>query len=326
MMETMEKDLDIIRSLQLSNKLTIAGGGDYDKIWIRDNVYVALALIEAGHEAEAAQIYSELITILKSYKEKLDLGNYPQKHELLHARFSTDGAEVDGEWGNKQHDAIGLLLFGIGRLRSVNQKYFDNSERELVQKIVHYLENCHYWEDPDNGIWEEDPALHASSLAACIKGIEAVSGFCSYTSSYLELAKKNLDSILPTESLVHTTDMALLTLVWPLGYKQSQLVKNVEEVLLRKRGVARYIGDRYEANGGQEPAWTMGIPWLGIAYFELGDIEKARYYLEQTEKLYTDEGLPESYVDDGNACIHTPLAWSHAIALVLREKLRNRAE
>lgn len=318
----MDRDFAVIRSQQLPNKLTIAGGGDYDKIWIRDNVYVALAFIEAGQAVEAAQILAGLCKFIAKYQQSWDRDEYPAKDsELLHPRFTTSGDEVAGHWGNKQHDAVGALLFGIGRLYEINQEYISGSMKELSQKLINYLEACRYWQDEDDGMWEDNPTLHSSSLAACIRGIEMTGAFCDFDKQKHQLAKQNLERLLPRESSQHADDMALLSLIWPYGYKLSNILESVESHLLRPRGVIRFIGDEYEAGGDSEPQWVMGIPWLGIAHFELGDTEKAKHYLAETEKLYTANGLPESYMANNQACIHTPLAWSHAMAIVLRAKL-----
>lgn len=319
----MIRDLAVIASQQLPSGLLIAGGGDYDKIWIRDNVYVALALAEAGDMSGAAKIYVELCKIISRYEHILDADAYPQQDsELLHPRFTTMGYEVPGEWSNKQHDAVGALLFGIGCMYAHNQTLIGEHEQRIAQKLVHYLQTCHYWEDPDNGMWEESPpTVHASSLAACIRGIEAVAEFCEYDAAGFTRAQQNLDRLLPNEGSTYRTDMALLSLVWPYGYKRPDLVEIIEKQLLRKWGVIRHVGDAYEAGGSSEPQWVMGIPWLGVAHFELGNIEQAQHYLDATERLYTTAGLPESYLAENEACIHTPLAWSHAMAIVLRSKL-----
>jgi GH15 family glucan-1,4-alpha-glucosidase len=113
--------------------------------------------------------------------------------------------------------------------------------------------------------------------------------------------------------------MALLSLIWPLGYKYGDIVTGIEAHLLRDKGVIRYIGDKYESVDNIEAEWVLGVPWLGIANFEFGFIEKARKYLAMTEKLYTSEGLPEAYSADSP--VHNPLAWSHAMTIVLRTKL-----
>lgn len=318
----MERDLAVLQSQRLANKLFIAGGGaGYKNIWIRDNVYVALAYAFIGQLDVAGEIYSGLLKIINRYNDRLDAKNYPEDDDLLLPRFTVDGDEVPGPWSNKQHDAIGALLYGVGQLHQLDSKYISKSQAKLVQKLVHYLETCRYWQDKDNGMWEEKPALHASSLAACIKGIQMVGGFCNYDAGGLKQAQANLEALLPKESKTHPVDMALLSLIWPYGYKRRDIVEAVEKTLLRKNGLIRYVGDVYESDGTGEPEWAMGIPWLGIAFYELGDKAKAAHYLHQTDTLYTGGGLPESYQASNRATAHTPLAWSHALALVLRAKL-----
>lgn len=319
----MQKDLAVIQSQQIANGLAKAGGGDYNKIWIRDNVYVALAYMQSGHLDQAAKIYSELFKIIEKFQTVLDAKKYPANDsELIHPRYSLDGNTIAGPWSNKQHDAIGVLLFGVGRLFQLDTKYVSKDIISLSQKLINYLENCRYWDDKDNGIWEENPpVLHASSLAACVQGIYQVSSFCSFNEKGHQLAQANLAQLLPAESSLHSVDMALLSLIWPYGYKLVTLVESVESKLLKSKGVARYIGDKYESIGQEEPQWVMGIPWLGIAHFELGSVQKAKEYLNQTELLYTENGLPESYLANNQTCRHTPLAWSHAMTIVLRAKL-----
>jgi len=322
----MIRDIEVIASQQLPSGLLIAGGGDYDKIWIRDNVYVALALAEAGDYSGAAKIYAELCNIIARYEYKLDNDTYPHHNaELLHPRFTINGDEVPGQWSNKQHDAVGALLFGIGRMHAHDKTLVGDLEQRISQKLIRYLETCRYWEDPDNGMWEESPTtLHASSLAACIKGIEAVATFCEHDPEGLSRAQQNLNQLLPNEGSTYRIDMALLSLIWPYGYKRPDIVEIIEQRLLRKWGVIRHVGDAYEAGGSSEPQWVMGIPWLGVAHFELGNIDQAQRYLDATERLYTTTGLPESYLAENEACVHTPLAWSHAMAIVLRSKLATR--
>lgn len=322
----MIRDFKVIQSQQLSNGLLIAGGGDYDKIWIRDNAYVALAFLEAGQFDDAAKILNELCKIISTFQDRLTATNYPENDSaLLPPRFTTQGKEVSGHWSNKQHDAVGVLLFAIGRLFKLQSNLITDETKQTIRQLVTYLETCRYWEDTDNGIWEEaPPILHSSSLAACIRGIEKISGFVDFDKDGLQLAKDNLEKLLPNESEIHPVDMALLSLIWPYEYKRHDIVERIEDQLLRKHGVIRHIGDEYEAGGISEPEWVMGIPWLGIAHFEFGDVQKAKQYLEITERLYTENGLPESYLADNTACVHTPLAWSHAMAIVLRSKLADR--
>lgn len=325
-MHDLNKDLEVIRSQQLANGLCLAGDGpNYQHIWIRDNVYVALALQEIGQNKEAARAYEALCGIIAKYHLLLERKTYPVEiDQILPPRFTADGSIVDGKWSNKQHDAVGVLLLGLGQLYQNDPSLLTSEMKKVCQQLVHYLETCQYYRDADNGMWEEVSALHASSLAACIKGIESVAGFCEHDEHMLELAKQNLENLLPRESVRHEVDLAQLSLLWPYGYKRADIVAAIESTLLREHGVIRYIGDIYEAKDGEEPQWVMGLPWLGVAHFELGNFDKAKEYLQRTEVLYTKNGLPESYLANNKQCAHTPLAWSHAMALVLRSKLANR--
>lgn len=318
----MQNDLNVILTQRLPNKLFVAGGATYDKVWIRDNVYIALALEEAEMYSDAAAVYRGLLSFIKRYAGVLDLTIYPQTHgELIHPRYTIDGELVGDTWGNRQYDAVGCLLFAVGNMHRRDAGFLSMEDKIMIQKMVRYLERCRYWEDADDGMWEDQPTLHVSSIAASIKGIEAVSDFCKYDEALMGKARESMLRILPAESELHPVDMAQLSLLWPYGYKMPEIAEQVERELLRPRGVIRFIGDVYESDDAGEPQWVMGIPWLGLAWFQLGDVTKAREYLAKTEELYIDGILPESFLANSQMCVHTPLAWSHAMAFALRHKL-----
>jgi phosphorylase kinase alpha/beta subunit len=124
--------------------------------------------------------------------------------------------------------------------------------------------------------------------------------------------------------------MAQLTLVWPLGLQGEGTVAHVEKELLREKGVIRYLGDAYHA-GATEAEWTMGLPWLGLCRLSLGDYDKARFYLDWTDRVRLNGLLPEAYIpvleEDELTyapCDHNPLGWPHALALILRKELMER--
>ncbi len=327
-----EKDLAVIRSQMVSGiGLTVASTEvsddpdviNYNRVWIRDNVYVALAFVQAGQLHEAADMYGQLCKMINNFEPLLDQTEYPtQDDQLLPARFSIDGQRINEKWSNRQYDAIGLLLFGLGQLNYLDPTLVNKEQRRIAQKLINYLQTCRYWQDPDNGMWEnEEEELHSSSLAACICGIQMVSDFCNFDKAALEKAKANLEAQLPAESATRPVDMSELSLIWPYGYKRQDIVDHVESQLLKQYGVIRYEGDVYESDGGVEPQWVMGIPWLGVANFMLGNRSKAEQYLSDAEQLYTRDGnLPEAYLAQ-NKDFHTPLAWSHAMMIVLRTKL-----
>src|SRR3989338_5274340 len=84
--------------------------------------------------------------------------------------------EIWEEWGNKQNDAIGALLFKIGDLESKGIKVLkDKNHTRIVEKLVLYLGSIEYWHDADNGMWEENVEVHASSVGACVAGLKSIS-------------------------------------------------------------------------------------------------------------------------------------------------------
>src|SRR5262245_28951254 len=105
------EDLAVLKSMRLKNGLSLAApGGGYEKVWIRDNVYVALGLEAAGRHGAARRICWGLLDILHCHSWKIDwvLWQRPRcDYEYLHPRYTADGEEIPDPWGFKQHDAIG---------------------------------------------------------------------------------------------------------------------------------------------------------------------------------------------------------------------------
>ncbi len=294
----------------------------YDKAWIRDNIYMALG-IEALNPSEAVKTYHALLDILKKHEYKIDwaIKEKPSHaYQYIHARFHPlTFEEFYEEWGNKQNDAIGLLLFKIGDLEEKGIKVLrDEHDLHLLQKLVHYLSSIEYWQDKDNGIWEEYEEVHASSVGACVAGLKKISSFVSVSSELIQKGEDALNKLLPNESETKEVDLALLTLIWPLNIvskEQADLIlNNVETKLLREKGVIRYIGDKYY-NNGSEASWTMGLPWLALIYKKLGNAQKYITYMEKTSQAMNAYGeLPELYYANSNEHNeNTPLGWAQAL-------------
>jgi len=317
-------DLRVLESLKQRRGLFLAApGGGYDKLWLRDNVYVALGYEAIGDWNSALGIYRGLLDIIHRYSWKIDWALWQKPrwdYEYLHPRYTVEGNEIHEPWGFKQNDAIGLLMFRVAVLEKAGMGILrDHADRHLLQKLVWYLDRIDYSRDRDNGMWEEAAELHASSVAACVRALEELHGFVCLPEGIIEKGRETLDLLLPKESPTKQ-DLAQLSLVWPLGYVRAELVERVERRLLRERGVLRYENDWYHRNGS-EAEWTMGLAWLGQCWLTLGDRHRARQYLDWTDSVYLGPYLPECYAG-GRACEHTPLAWAHALALTLRAGVR----
>jgi phosphorylase kinase alpha/beta subunit len=187
--------------------------------------------------------------------------------------------------------------------------------------LVKYLASIEYWQDTDNGMWEENEEVHASSVGACVAGLRRIASYVQVEPELIAKGQEALDALLPRESLTKETDLALLSLIWPLDVATSAqrdaILKNIEEKLLKERGVLRYLGDKYYHRDG-EAEWTMGLPWLAIIYRQAGDFAKYRYYMQKTMSAMNEKGeLPELYfAGSPEHNENTPLGWSQALYLV----------
>ena len=295
----------------------------YHRIWIRDNVYTLLGFEAQGQFDISIKAVHALLDIIKKHEHKIDwMIKQPhpkEKWRYIHPRYDPNGNEVLQDWGNKQNDAIGALLWKIGDLDKKGRMTWRLGDKEIVQKLVHYLEAIEYWHDEDNGMWEENEEVHASSIGACLAGLLAVQQIVKVPLHLIAHAEHALRTLLPRESVTKETDLALLSLIWPYNVvtaaEREQILFNVETKLLRNKGVARYIGDRYYNNAMGEASWTMGLPWLAIIHRALGDSQKYYFYLNKTREAANEKGeLPELYYAETS--VHnenTPLMWAMSL-------------
>lgn len=299
----------------------------YSRAWLRDNVYAALGLEAVGNYGAVVKTYRALLEILKKHEYKIDwMIREPMPKaafRYIHARYDpVTGDEIREEWGNKQNDAVGAMLFKIGELVGKGILKLSGDDKRIVQKLVSYLAAIEYWHDADNGMWEENEEVHASSIGACVAGLVAVKGMVVVPQVLIDNGKEALNKLLPRESVTKETDLALLSLIYPYNIvdekQRNAILRNVEENLLREKGVIRYAGDKYYNNGQGEPSWVMGLPWLAIIYKQLGIADKHKFFLDKTQSAMNGQGeLPELYF--ANSSQHnenTPLGWAQSLFVV----------
>ncbi|MBN1385984.1 glycoside hydrolase family 15 [Candidatus Woesearchaeota archaeon] len=323
------RSINILKGLRYRSGLFAASkkqvSTGYNKAWIRDNVYEALGLEKVGHRKSLVRTYNSLFDIFLKHEEKIDwaIREKPDRaFKYIHARFHPlTFREFHEEWGNKQNDAIGAFLFKVGDLLDRNVMVIrDRNDLRILEKLVKYLWSIEYWHDEDNGMWEENEEVHASSVGACVAGLRKISRYISVPKDLIDVGQQVLDSLLPHESATKKVDLALLSLIYPYNIanpaQARQILRNVERHLVRKNGVIRYIGDRYY-NNGREAEWTMGFPWLAVIYRSLGDPKKHGYYLSKTHDVMNWKmELPELYYGDTSRHNpNSPLGWSQALYL-----------
>lgn len=340
-----------LQRLGLPHGLYVASPSeDYQYVWVRDCVYMALPYADKPGDAYE-KTYRRLFGLFKEYEWKLDLLCRQKpvwEWEYLHARYSKDDVKEihDQSWGHVQHDMVGAFLYGVGLGVANGKKVIpDKKSLELVQKLADYLHHVEYWRDADNGMWEEGRELHASSVGACLAGLQAVSSIIALPEGILEKGAQALLRLYPAESAEKPIDLAQLSLVYPYriftGVLGEIIVSQVEKSLLRERGVIRYEGDSYystleERLGrgcsrneylGTEAEWTFGLPWLALCHLELGNFAKASEYVRRTEAIMPEPGvLPELYyAESAIPNRNTPLGWSCAMYILAKEAVMKQS-
>ncbi len=340
--ELMEKHIRILQGLQYDSGLFAASKkGEqvgYDKAWLRDNFYECLAFEAIADYDTIWRTYRAILDIFKKHEYKIDFAiKKKPEHtfEYIHARYNPETFEEYWEdWGNKQNDSVGCILWMIGRLEEIRAGFIvsDEDDRRVVQKLVYYLRTLEYWHDEDSGMWEEDQEVHASSIGACVAGLKMAKHIpgIDVPEEIITFGEEALRELLPRESPKKAVDLALLSLIWPYSVTTEEQTKailtNIEYHLLRERGVIRYKGDRYyNANQdgvAEEAEWTFGLSWLAIIYKKLNQKEKAKEFLKKAIATDTENGIPELFYSNtamGND--NTPLGWSESLFIVALHEL-----
>ena len=339
-----KKHLEVVLNLQKPSGVFTASAHDvstgYDKAWLRDIYFMTLGFLEVGDLEVVKKAGKALLTIFVKHKGKINWAIQNKPHatwQYIHARFNPETfEEYWEEWGNSQNDAVGEVLNLLVELELRNASVIETEEeREMLQMIIDYLIKLEYWQDPDNGIWEEAMEIHASSIGSCVAALIKSKriDWLNVPEEAIKNGEQSLRKLLPRESRTKFADLALLSLIYPFAVTTEeetlQILRNVEYHLTRGKGVIRYKLDRYYNNNedgySEEAEWCFGLSWLAIIYADRGEREKAYYYLRRAEKTVTSDGLvPElyySHTDKPNG--NTPLGWAESMYVVALKKVRD---
>jgi GH15 family glucan-1,4-alpha-glucosidase len=339
---SVDRHLDNLRKLITPTGLFLAShhsvSTGYDKAWLRDNVYEALAFEYAGEWKVVEKTYHTLLDIFDKHIDKINwaISNRPfETWQYIHARYNPETLEEFWEsWGNKQHDAVGAVLFKLADFEAKGHSMLrTDKDRKTVQTLIHYICNVEYWHDPDSGMWEENEELHASSVGAVLAALKKWKevGGMDVDQDAIDRGQAALDALLPRESESKFTDLALVSLIYPYNIvspnQGHEILTNLEYHLAKNHGLIRYKFDAYynkNPDGKSEEAeWCFGLSWMAIAYHMSGNPERARAYLEKATETITRNGeIPELYfsnTDEPNE--NTPLGWSESMYVVAHYEL-----
>ena len=251
---------------------------------------MTLAFMETGDLPVVQKAAKALLSVFVKHQDKINwaIANKPKEAwQYIHARFHPETfEEYWEEWGNSQNDAVGEVLNLLVELELRGFSVVEtDEERGMVQKIVDYLIAIEYWHDDDNGIWEENMEVHASSIGSCVAALKKAKTleWLKVPDEVIMLGEKALRELLPRESLTKFADLALLSLIYPFAVTTEEetvkILQNVEYHLTRDTGVIRYKLDRYYNQNpdgySEEAEWCFGLSWLAIIYAERGDRDKS---------------------------------------------------
>lgn len=342
--EQVQQHIENLRKLLTPKGLFLASSQDvetgYDKAWLRDNAYEAIAFEYVDEWEVVQKTYHTLLDIFDKHIDKINWAttNKPfESWQFIHARYSPETLEEFWEsWGNKQHDAVGVILYKIADFEAKGKSVLRNEQdRRTVQTLIHYICNVEYWHDADNGMWEEGEEVHASSIGAVLAALKKWKevGGMDVDQDAIDRGQAALDALLPRESESKFSDLALLSLIYPYEIVSkemgAQIVENLVYHLAKDKGVMRYKFDRYynkNTDGYSEEAeWCFGLSWLAIAYKWLGDDTKAKEYLAKAKATITPDGkIPELYFSNSEkANENTPLGWSESMYVAALYEVNN---
>ena len=313
--------------------LLAASSEDYRACWIRDQVYANFAYYYLGEYDKFKQGNRVVFDILHRSREKIEraICDAPQTSaDFIHAKYCLETLnEITDDWGHHQVDAIGIFLYAVAFSEEKGLSIIqDEQDREMLQLLVSYLTAVRYWEQPDNGMWEEWMELHTSSIGAAVKGLELIKEqkLAIVPQTLINAGRGVLFMILPNETPMRVQDLAQLSLMWPYDMLpreiEDTILERITTRLIQPNGVNRYLDDNYyRSDNGVSAEWTFGFFWLAIVYAKRGDMNTARYWFVRGMNTMTPEGdLPELY-QNGEPNQNTPLAWSHSLAIIAAHQL-----
>ncbi len=256
-------------AMSLQPELSYTG---YQNVWLRDNIHVAHMHFRIGNYEIVENCLRSLVKFYIKYEHrfidciagKADPSDVMQRP---HIRF--DGVnlqELPEKWAHAQNDALGYLLWLLGRMIADQKMEATADVLQVVSHIIAFLSSVNYWQEEDCGHWEEAKKVEASSIGVVVAGLKiwqsihpqlpAESGISlELMNTMIDHGQSALDQILPAECIQDDPeinrryDAALLFLVYPLQVVSEtmarQIVSDVTTRLQGDYGIKRYLGDSY---------------------------------------------------------------------------------
>lgn len=182
----------------------------YNRIWVRDNIFIAYAQDINGQTDKAIRCAEALMEHFLGEKNKfyeilnnLEFAKKPmnrphvvfevepiqdkEKHKsskknlfkklkeiFLNTQSKKDENKTNEEWAHAQNDALGYFLWFYSKLIYEEKIKFQNlseNKIEVLALFILYFEKISYWNDRDSGHWEEARKREASSIGVVKVGL-----------------------------------------------------------------------------------------------------------------------------------------------------------
>lgn len=320
--------------------------------WLRDGSFIAYSMLLQSQEESAFKFLKWVDGVVLGHKDKVENlisiirhGDIPEDADFLPARFNLQGDENDDQWPGFQPDGYGAWLWCLSEYIEKTEDtspltYFSGS----IDTILRYLDIV--WNFACYDCWEENKyQIHFSSIACIYGGIVGINKHLDRPELSLLSGRiksyvlKQLDegSTIPKFIGSDSVDSNLLWLNIPFNLINAnntvfkKTVEKIENDLLFKGGVKRYLKDTYYG-GGQ---WILLSAWMAWFYASNGRRQEALELKKWIENQADNEGhLPEqaltftndpSYIavwEDRWGKVAKPLLWSHAMYLILEHSLQ----
>lgn len=243
----------------------------YQYVWTRDNCHVAHALWSTGERELGVRAVEALLQFYGKYREKFQdiiegrvLPTDPMQRP--HIRFDGETlTEIDVRWAHAQNDALGYTVWLSCKLMRAGNLAVTDERVDLLRTFVQYFQAIRFWDDEDNGHWEEAKKIEASSIGPVVAGLVEFRSLLAeqqiefidavLLDDLIEQGRRTLFEILPADcvqpdpSQNRKYDAALLFLIYPLGIVEAematQILEDVDQHLTGSIGIRRYVGDSY---------------------------------------------------------------------------------
>jgi hypothetical protein len=252
----------------------------YGYVWVRDNVYVALAHYTNGATEVALKAVRTLVKYFYRHRKRFDdiiSGKVDASDPMNRPNIRFKGStlkEIGEKWAHAQNDALGYFVWILCRIYRREAIALTQEEGELLMLFASYWNRIKYWEDEDSGHWEETRKNEASSIGVVVGALRemkslidrgdggeapqlSTAAFFGLLDGLIDRGKERLNAILPAECIQEDPgkfrryDAALLFLIYPMDVVErgmaEKILEDVVNHLQGPYGIRRYIGDSFWA-------------------------------------------------------------------------------